>query len=230
MLRLIRCFFRSLLYLWQMKKLRLVFADDHPLILMGMQDFFANDLRFDIVGTATSSTQLVALIENTAPDVIITDYSMPGDAKYGDGLQLMSFLTRKYPKTKLLVVTMMSNPLILESLYKAGAVGVVLKSEDLSSLEKALESIYLGRRYTQNDPSQQVQRTPHTNREQNSTLSPKEIEVIRRFVEGMSPTEIAHELKRSIKTISNQKRTAMGKLRVNSDQELVAFCTENHFF
>lgn len=155
---------------------------------------------------------------------------MPGDAQYGDGLQLVRYLKRHYPNTKLLVVTMMSNPLILDSLYKMGADGVVLKAEDLSSLEKALESIFLNRRYTQNDPAQHIQRTPHTNKARNVSLSPKEIEVLRRFIEGKSPSEIALELNRSIKTISNQKRTAMTKLGVNNDQELISFCIENHFF
>ncbi|PWF22150.1 response regulator transcription factor [Corticimicrobacter populi] len=207
-----------------MKKLRLVFADDHPLVLAGIRDFFANDIRFDITACVTTPTELIEHIIKEKPDVAITDLSMPGDTRHNDGLALIAYLANHFPQTQILVVTMMSNPLVIASLYKAGASGVVLKSDPPDTLKIALEALRLGRQYLH--PSLMRQQ-PSADTTLASDLSRKEIEVLRRFIGGQSLKDIAYDLSRSIKTISNQKRSAMRKLNVSNDQELITFCTRH---
>lgn len=218
-----------------MKKLRIAIADDHPLVLAGIMDLLSNDIRFEITGTVTSSSELISHITEDRPDVVITDFVMPGDNRYGDGLNLIGYLSRHFPDVKLLVVTMISNPLIVASLYKAGVSGVVLKSDATSELLRALENLRMGKRYVRAaepvPPQPDQQPASGTSAaDLLNQLSPKEIEVIRLFVDGQSLTAIANGLKRSIKTISNQKRSAMNKLNVTTDQDLIAFCIHGGLF
>lgn len=215
-----------------MTKLRLVVADDHPLVLAGMREMLEKDIRFEIIACVSSSTALIKAICAQAPDVVITDFSMPGDARHGDGLRLINYLSTHFPSIKILVVTMQRNPLLTSLLYKAGAHGIVFKSDPPSTLKTALECIRLGRSFTH--PSI----TANSGNQQKHTadvaliaaLSPKEIEVLRYFTEGQTPTDIAQNLKRSIKTISNQKRSAMRKLNISNDQELITFCAVHSIF
>src|SRR5262245_26720385 len=114
-----------------MKKTTIVLADDHPVVLMGVRDVIESDDRFEVVGEAFNSTDLVRMLEQRHPDVAIIDYNMPGDQSYGDGMRLIGYLLRHFPETKILIFTMVSNPLILNSLYDLGVGGVLQKHSDL---------------------------------------------------------------------------------------------------
>jgi len=165
-------------------------------------------------------------------DVVLTDYSMPGDDLYGDGLRYVDYLIRHFPHIKVLVLTTVSNPMIISALYDAGVAGVLLKEDPLSQIMAALQCVRLNTRYY--SPSFQAG-TPRQERtvflsERANNLSPREFEVLRHFAKGESITEIAARLRRSVKTVSLQKNSAMRKLNVDSNQDLAAFCAEHHLF
>jgi len=211
-------------------KTKIVIADDHPIVLAGIADLVDRDPRFQVVGQAQDPAGLVDLAQQHAPDIIITDYSMPGDERMGDGIKLISYLTRNFPDTRVLILTMVSNPSIVAEMYRAGASGVVRKSGNLNELDGALTSLL----------AQRIYRSPELPREEMvpeageptsaATLSPREFEVIRLFASGQSVGDIARALNRSSKTVSTQKISAMRKLGTRTDQELVAFCLESGLF
>lgn len=214
------------------KKLRIVLADDHPLILMGMRELLSRDINLAVETLAETPSQLIAHLEASQPDVVITDYSMPGDGQYGDGIRFISYLRRHFPEVKLIVLTMVSNPMIISSLYDAGVQAVVLKQDELS---EALVALHLLRQGVKYYPTGFKQDTPKTVLESSvqervASLSPREFEVLRMFVLGDSISSIAEHLKRSIKTISAQKAAAMRKLNVHNNQDLIVFCTEHNLF
>lgn len=212
-----------------MTRLRLIFADDHPLVLAGMHDFFMHDLNVEVMAMVSSSTELIEAVDRHHPDVVVTDFSMPGDERYGDGLSFISYLLRRFPQVRVLVVTMVSNPVVVQSLYKAGVSGVVLKSEDMSKLGNALDAIRAGRIYMGEAwNGVGIREAPIKNLLEQ--LSPRELEVVRYFVAGQSLTDISLALNRSIKTVSNQKRSAMRKLNAKNDQELIAYCVHANAF
>lgn len=212
-----------------MNRLRLVVADDHPLVLAGLRDFLLGDISVDVLAMASSSTELVDAIVAHQPDVAITDFSMPDDPTYGDGLNFISYLLRRFPDVKILVVTMLSNPVVLQSLYKAGVSGVVLKSEDMSKLGLALSTVRTGRVYKGDLPT-----VPNVSESLEDDLlqqlSPRELEVVRHFIEGKSLKSVSEALNRSIKTVSNQKRSAMRKLNAKNDQDLISYCIRANLF
>ena len=212
-----------------MRKLRIILADDHPVTLAGVKDMLEKDINLEVVSTASSSSDLVEQLKHLPVDIIITDYSMPGDEYYGDGMRFIEYLTRTFKKHKLLVFTMLNNPMIISSLYANGVFGVIMKHDKLTELSAAIHALRLGNKYYPPNFSENKQHTSSTPTPV-STLSKREYEVIRLFVRGYAVTQIAEALKRSVKTVSTQKRSAMTKLNINTDQELITFCVEHSLF
>ncbi len=214
------------------EKLRVILADDHPLILMGIRELLSRDINLSVESVASSPSELVEQLQANPPDAVITDYSMPGDEQYGDGLRFISYLRRRFPQVKLIILTMVSNPMIISSLYDAGVQGVVLKQDELSEALVALHLLRQGVKYYPADFKQDHSKTMLASSVQDrlESLSPREFEVLRLFAMGDSISSIAEKLNRSIKTISAQKTSAMRKLNVHNNQDLIAFCTQNSLF
>ena len=122
-----------------MEKLKVVIADDHPIVLLGVRELMERDDRFEIVGETLSSQGLIQKLESCQVDVVITDYNMPGDSPYGDGLKLVEYLKRNFPHVQVLILTMISNQLILTRLRELGVVGVIQKSQLHEEIQIALK-------------------------------------------------------------------------------------------
>ncbi|CRM91729.1 Capsular synthesis regulator component B [Pseudomonas sp. 22 E 5] len=213
-----------------METLNVVIADDHPIVLVGVRELVERDERFRVVGEAVCSNELVTLLENTAVDLVITDFNMPADSPYGDGLKLVEYLVRHFPKVRVLVLTMISNPLILTRLQELGVLAVIQKNQLHNEIQAALKAIARGNPVRSKGPQPTSVLESSDLDERFTRLSPKEHEILRLFVSGQSVNEIARGLNRSAKTISTQKVAAMRKLEVNSDQDLLAYCIERNLF
>jgi two-component system capsular synthesis response regulator RcsB len=208
-----------------MKKIKVVIADDHPIVLFGLREIIQRDGRFEVAAEATSSSQLIAELNTHEPEVVITDFNMPGDSTYGDGLKLVEYLIRRFVKTQVLVLTMISNNLILSRLHELGVMGVIQKNHLHEEIENALDALALNRSYR--GPAQEavsVQVNTQQVDERFASLSPREMEVLRLFVTGNSVSDIARQVNRSTKTVSAQKISAMRKLEVTSDHALMMYC------
>ncbi|UVM19908.1 response regulator [Pseudomonas wadenswilerensis] len=214
-----------------MKKLNVVIADDHPIVLLGVRELVERDVHFSVVGEAVSSVGLIKLLEQQPVDLVITDFNMPADSPYGDGLKLVGYLQRHFPNVQVLVLTMISNPLILTRLHELGVLGVIQKSQLHNEIEIALKAVASGKPFHSAGaaPTSVVESSTALD-ERFARLSPKEHEILRLFVAGLSVNEIARSQNRSAKTISAQKIAAMRKLEVASDQDLLAYCLERKLF
>ena len=163
--------------------------------------------------------------ERFQPDVVITDFNMPGDATYGDGLKLIEYIIRKFPHIQVVVLTMISNNLILSRLHELGVAGVIQKNHLHEEILNALAAVAANRNYQSPAPAPtSVLMNKQEVDERFASLSPREVEVLRIFVAGYSVSEVARLLKRSVKTVSAQKVSAMRKLAVESDQALLTYC------
>jgi len=208
-----------------MEKLKVIIADDHPIVLLGVRELVERDPRFCVVGEAVCSRGLIEILEQQSVDIVISDYNMPADSPYGDGLKLVDYLKRNYPHLKILILTMISNQLILTRLQELGVVGVIQKSQLHMEIERALNAIACRKNYQSLAPEKNsVIESYLSTEDRMSSLSPKEFEVLRLFVAGKSVGDIARGQNRSAKTISAQKNSAMRKLEVTSDQDLLAYC------
>ncbi len=207
--------------------MNIIIADDHPIVLAGVRDVIAGDTRYNIIGQALSPAALVEMMRALKPDLVICDYNMPDDDPLGDGIKLISYLHRHFPLCKVLVLTMISTPSMVAAMYRAGAHAVVRKEGDLRELRTALAILQSRRTYR---PQLAAVRPPSPGSDNIPALSPRELEVIRLFVNGMTVSEIAKHLNRSSKTVSTQKVSAMRKLGTQSDQDLITFCLESDLF
>ena len=208
-----------------MRELKVVIADDHPVVLVGLREVIQRDKCFTLVGEALSSSQLVEQLRLHQPALLITDFNMPGDETYGDGLQLIEYLIEHFPEVKILVLTMESNQLIISRLLEMGVAGVIAKNHIYQEIGKALSSLASGRSYTRTStPNTSVITNPNVIDERFSTLSPREVEVLRLFVAGNSVGDIARQLNRSVKTVSTHKVAEMHKLEVINDHALLTYC------
>ncbi len=127
-----------------MEILNVVIADDHPIVLVGVRELIERNERFRVVGEAVCSSALISLLESTRVDLVITDFNMPGDSPYGDGLKLVEYLTRHFPQVRVLVLTMISNPLILTRLQELGVLAVIQKHQLHDEIQAALKAIARG--------------------------------------------------------------------------------------
>jgi two-component system capsular synthesis response regulator RcsB len=126
---------------------------------------------------------------------------------------------------------MISNHLILTRLQELGVVGIIQKSQLHTEIQLALKAIAQHSAYRSLEPAKtSVIETLTAIDERFSTLSPKEFEILRLFISGMSVSDIARSQNRSSKTISAQKISAMRKLEVSSDQDLLAYCLARNIF
>ncbi|SAL43690.1 DNA-binding response regulator [Caballeronia terrestris] len=207
-------------------KLRVVLADDHPFVLLGIRATFSTDESLEIVGEAVNASALIALLERTRCDVLVTDFAMPEQgSQTEDGLRLIRRVCRDWPHIRIVVLTSMSNVAILRSILNAGAMSLLNKVESMEELAAAVRFAGVGRRYLSTSivSALAVAGAETDTLAEGPRLSPREIEVVRMFASGMSITEIARSLDRDVRTISRQKRDAMNKLGVRNDPGLFAF-------
>lgn len=202
--------------------IRVAYADDHPVIRLGIEATLDDIPNVKRIGSAVDSTELVALLDAQACDMLITDYAMPG-GQYGDGLELMGFLRERYPDLGIIIITSMDKAVLIRSLLACGVDGILSKADDMSHLRSAVQAVHSKRKYYSPRITRMVKALPSTN---SSRLSPREFEVIKLYVSGTSINGIAEKLERSKQTISTQKVSAMRKLGIETDADLFKYALE----
>lgn len=199
---------------------RVMVADDHPASALGMSQALQGNSTIGLVGTVSNSTDLVAALDVQQSDVLVLDYVMPG-GKYGDGLVLLSFLQRRYPALRIVTITMIDNPSVLRAIHKRGVSCILSKSDAISHLIGAVHAAYVGASYT----SPYIKQLLHDAKPEPTAraLTTREIEVVRLFGAGYTVGEIATQLHRSKQTVSSQKSSAMKKLGIVRDADLIRY-------
>ncbi len=181
----------------------------------------------EIVAEARDGRALLALLaQDPGCDVVITDFSMPTSNERGcDGIPLLQALRRQWPSLRIVVLTMIENPALLQAMLDIGIHGLVDKASPIEELQRAVRSAVDGRRYVSQELRNRLQADAQV--EGTGRLSPHEAEVVRLFVHGLTVTAIAERLSRSVKTISRQKNDAMRKLGVDNHSQLYAYAREH---
>lgn len=199
--------------------IRIVVADDHPVVIAGAQEALAKVPGIQIIASATDSTSLVGALSGTPVDVAVTDFSMPG-GQYGDGVALLGFLKRRFPKVPLVVLTGIGGTQVLASLRRAEVTCIVAKTDLIDHLVYAIEAAHRGQGYLSPDIERQIGSLgPAVSAE----LTKRETEVLRLIAEGRSQKEIAEQLQRSRQTISTQKHSAMRKLGLKRTSDIFEY-------
>ena len=124
-------------------KMTIVLADDHNLTRQGIRRLLEDDDRFEVIGEATDGEEAIDVTANLKPDILITDYKMPG----ASGTQVTKKVRELSPTTRIIVLTMFGLETYVYSVIAAGATGYVLKGSGLQNLDTAIREVYEGRIY-----------------------------------------------------------------------------------
>lgn len=206
--------------------LRVILADDHPFVLLGVRAALEMHAGVTVVGEALTPGSLIKLLQSTPCDVLVTDLTMPeASGAVEDGLDLVRRIRCAWPSLRIVVMTALTNTEILRAIVSDGAVCTLSKMETSDELWSAIEAsgkgeIYVGRSVIEAlaRPRDEACAPPSV-----LPLSRKQAEVVRMFVRGQSIPEIAVALGCHRRTVSRRKREAMTKLGVTNDPGLFAY-------
>lgn len=206
---------------------RIVIADDHPVVMLGIRALLKEHSGLKVVGEASNGRELLPLLAGEPCDLLITDFSMPYEDGSGDGLPLLRRVRRDHPKLPVIVLTMVHNAALTRGMLAAGVNGLVAKAAMTKELQLAVGAVMNGRTYICEAMREHVIDWSPSVEPDGSTdpavLSQREAEVVRLYAQGLSVTQIAEQLHRSVKTVSQQKNDAMRKLGLTSNTQLFEY-------
>jgi len=201
--------------------IRIVVAIGHPVCVKGVKIEISVVEAAKVVACAFDSAELFDVLSRHACDVLICDYALSGQG-VGEGLSMLALVQQRYPAIKLIVLTAIDSPIVLQALGRQGVRGIVSKCDLSEHLRHALHAVWRGGSYfSPRIMGALAADVGVLETERVRTLSRCEVEVVRLFLSGMSVGEIAAKFGRSKQTVSAQKRSAMKKLDVKTDIELV---------
>ncbi|SPA24678.1 response regulator transcription factor [Cupriavidus taiwanensis] len=205
-----------------------VIADDHPVIQLAVKSTLGAVPDLNVCATCSSGKELFAALVTHRPDLIVTDFTMGRSEGNDDGLRLMQRLRQSSPATPVVVFTMLTNGGLLTRLREAGVAAIVGKNEDPAVLRQICLDALAGHRQRLSPAIAGLMASAGARADgAASPLSPREIEVVRMFAAGSTVTAIAAYLHRSLATVATQKRSAMRKLNITSNADLVAYARDH---
>ncbi|ALL66982.1 two component transcriptional regulator, LuxR family [Paraburkholderia caribensis MBA4] len=209
---------------------RIAIADDHPVIRHAVINALSSMPGYIVDGAARSGNELLQVLSEGNWDLIITDLTMGTARSDIDGLALIARLRKRHPDIPVVVFTMLANDDVLIRVSRSGVAGIVDKREGVDEFRIAAHEVMQHRRpYFSANIRARLHRRPEGNDKASGkpVLTKKEMDVIRLFAAGASLTEIARQVNRSISTVATQKSTAMKKLELATNADLVKYSQLN---
>jgi len=204
----------------------LLLVDDHSLIRAGVRALVLDIPGYAVIGEANDGSQLLEMVEQLNPDIVLLDISM----KETGGLEALQRLKRVRPQSKVLILSMHTDPALIMQALESGAYGYLLKDTTATELEHALEALRNNERYLSPAIAHTVINQALT-RNQNQqpdiadshNLTARQLEILRLIVRGKSTREIANGLGLSIKTVETHRSQIMKRLQIYDVAGLVLF-------
>ncbi len=199
----------------QDKRIRLLLADDHPVVRKGILSCLMRQPGLEVVGEAGDGDEALAKAKELTPDLVLMDVDMPGL----NGLAVTEVLRKELPQIRVLILSMHSSPEYAMRTMEAGARGYVLKEASPEELVRAIQTVNAGDSYFSPDVAQAVlnryvQETPDA--AAGERISHREKEVLIQIAEGLSNKEIACRLGVGVRTVETHRERIMRKLNIHS--------------
>ena len=208
-------------------KIRIVLADDHPIVLDGLRNLIRAEPDFALVGEAVSGLSALKIIREQRPDVAVLDISMPEL----NGILLSRRLAGEMPGLRLLVLTLHEDRAYLNQALEAGVRGYVLKRSAVENLVQAIRAVMVGGLYI--DPaivgrvfeSKQINKRLAARKGVSPALTDREADVLKMAALGFTNKEIASRLDVGVKSIETYKARGLEKLGLKTRAELVRYAS-----
>lgn len=204
-------------------KIRILIADDHPLLRQALKNVLEKQTDFEVVAEAGDGEEAVKLAGELTPDIVIMDISMPRL----NGLEATKQIKVKYPEISVLVLTIHNDNEHILNILQAGAGGYLIKSVYGDEVIHAIRSLYAGETVLSSSVSQQILRyaVQHVSKPFDLTvgerLTSRELEILKLTSKGISNKDIALRLDVSPRTIKGHIAGILSKLNATSRTEAV---------
>ncbi len=207
-----------------MKRIKIILTDDHQLFRDGIKSLLENTKRIEIIGETANGKELLDLLKQTVPDILILDLTLPDMS----GIEITRQVTHDYPGLKVLILSMHNENEFVVNALKAGAKGYLPKDISKHELLEAISNINDGEEYFSKSISDAflrkfVQRTRVGLQGKNPVLTPRETEIVKLVAEGLKNQQIADKLFISVRTVDAHKNNIMKKLNLKSNIDIVKF-------
>ncbi len=206
-----------------LEKITIALADDHEIFLDGLNMMLEKIPEFTIIGQAKNGEELIELVENNHPDVILTDIQMPKM----DGIEATRNLIAKNPLTKIIALSMFDEDNMIAEMIEAGAKGYLLKNADKKEIIFAIHTVHNNHSYYCETASVRLLRLIARNRKQNladlKEFTIREMEIIKMVCKQKTAQQIADELFISKRTVDGYKQKIEDKMEVKNTAGLVVY-------
>ncbi len=211
------------------KKITVLLADDHTIVLQGLCKLLESDHDIKVVGQAVTGREAVALAQKLRPDIIIMDIAMP----LLNGLEATRQILQANPAAKVLILSGHSDDAYIERTSALGAVGYLIKQTTGQFLAEAIREVAKGNTYfspsiTERRLAMEQKSASRKGRPAGSAsrLTAREAEVLQLVAEGKSNKQVATELDISIKTVEKHRDHLMQKLGIHDTAGLTRYAVE----
>ena len=205
--------------------MRIVIADDHPVVRRGLRAIVEDALLPADVHEAGNAAELLTLVRKRDPDVVLLDIAMPGRS----GLEALKELRREHPKIPMLVLSIHSADEFAVRSIKAGASGYLTKDSAPEELVDAIRTVVAGRRYLTPSVAERLASAVESDAKgaPHEMLSDREFHVLRMLAAGKTNGEVAGELALSAKTISTYRTRTLRKMGMRTNAELAQYAVRH---
>jgi DNA-binding NarL/FixJ family response regulator len=212
-----------------MRNLRIVVADDHPLMRRGICDLLESEPGWKVVAEASNGREAVEAMTGSKPDILVIDLAMPEL----NGLTATREILRALPKTGVVLLTMHKTEQVIREVLESGARGFVLKSDAGQNLVAAVKAVAAGKPFfTPNVADVVLKGYLRSNSKSGSranlpVLTTRELQVMQLLAEGKANKAVANAMQISVKTVEAHRSNINRKLSFKTTSDLVRYAVRN---
>ena len=200
-------------------RLRVIVADDHPVVCSGLKQILERDSTIEIVADARDGRTLLRQVEALQPDLVVADVTMPDL----NGIDATRIIRQRHSGTRVLLLSVHAQEAIVREALAAGASGYVLKEAAGDELQRAVDAVARDQSYFSPEVARLLATRLMEPRKDRPLLSAREREVLQLICEGRRPAQIAAQLFVSVTTVKTHRANAMRKLGARSTAELIRY-------
>lgn len=206
--------------------IKILLADDHKIVLDGLSSIISSNEQMTVVCEATNGRQVLDMLATNEVDVAVLDIEMPEL----NGVELTKILVDKYPRIRILILTMYNEIGFIRRVIEAGAHGFVLKDNGKHELVEAIMKVHSGEEYFGVDVANTlISSMKSTTVAGEVKLTKREIEVLKLIANGKTTPIISNELFIAHTTVETHRRNLIEKTGVSNSKGLVKFAMENGY-
>lgn len=206
-----------------MEKIRVFIADDHAVMREGLRQILTNEPDLEVVGEAADGRQVLEMVRQAKPRVVILDIAMPGV----NGLEAVGLIKKSHPETEVVMLSMHSKESMIHRALDAGALGYVLKASPVSDVISAVRAAHKGEYFLSSQIKAELVSAYLQSRQEKppikgyDLLTEREQQIFRLVAEGGSTKQIAEMLNLSPRTVEKHRTNIMRRMGLKDRLDFV---------